>query len=168
MPLSGKEPRFYEPEKHSLVIKELKELKELEELEELKELEELEELKELKELKTIVSTSINTNCNVGFSGFDKSRGICLDEIESPERVTVLVIRLSRCWHLSRIMTNDVNTLPRVSISSRGSSCFFLYQTQVYASEPNYRQFLDLNELVYPWSMHRFWLCVAMLANNKTT
>ena len=150
MPLSGKEPRFYEPEKHSLVIKELKELEELE------------------ELKTIVSTSINTNCNVGFSGFDKSRGICLDEIESPERVTVLVIRLSRCWHLSRIMTNDVNTLPRVSISSRGSSCFFLYQTQVYASEPNYRQFLDLNELVYPWSMHRFWLCVAMLANNKTT
>ena len=43
----------------------------------------------------------------------------LFEKDDPERVTVLVLSLYGCLHTSRIRTNGVNTLKRVSFSERG-------------------------------------------------
>ena len=42
----------------------------------------------------------------------------LDEKESLKGITVYVVRLSECLHLSRIRTNGVNTLTSVSFSER--------------------------------------------------
>ena len=49
----------------------------------------------------------------------------LSEKESLKGITVLVVRLSGCLHTSRIATNDVKTLARVSLSERGFLRFLL-------------------------------------------
>ena len=43
----------------------------------------------------------------------------LDEKESLKGITVFGERLSGCLHTSRLATNGVNALPRVSFSARG-------------------------------------------------
>ena len=43
----------------------------------------------------------------------------LDEKESLKGITVFALRLSECLHTSRLTTNGVNTLTRVSFSARG-------------------------------------------------
>ena len=46
-------------------------------------------------------------------------GFYLDEKESLQGITVAVVRLAGCLHTSRITTDSVNTLTRVSFSARG-------------------------------------------------
>ena len=43
---------------------------------------------------------------------------CLDEKESLQGITALVVRLSECLHTSRIRTDGVEALTRVSFSAR--------------------------------------------------
>ena len=43
----------------------------------------------------------------------------LDEKDSLKGITVFALRLSECLHTSRLTTNGVNTLTRVSFSARG-------------------------------------------------
>ena len=61
------------------------------------------------------------------SGFNYVRslffGFFLDEKESLKGITVFVGRLAGCLHTSRITTNTVNTLTRVSFSARGFQGF---------------------------------------------
>ena len=47
----------------------------------------------------------------------------LDEKESLKGITVFGGRLSGCLHTSRLTTNGVNTLKRVSFSARGFNSF---------------------------------------------
>ena len=61
------------------------------------------------------------------SGFNYVRSLFfwffLDEKESLKGITVFVGRLGGCLHTSRITTNGVNTLIRVSFSARGFQGF---------------------------------------------
>ena len=63
------------------------------------------------------------------SGFNYVRSLFfwffLDEKESLKGITVFVGRLAGCLHTSRITTNGVNTLIRVSFSARGFQGFLL-------------------------------------------
>ena len=43
----------------------------------------------------------------------------LDEKDSLKGITEFALRLSECLHTSRLTTNGVNALPRVSFSARG-------------------------------------------------
>ena len=71
-----------------------------------------------------------------FFRFLKNRCFCLFEKESLKGLTVLVVSLAGCLHTSRIITNGVNTLIRVSFSER---CFFLFflkpQSHFFAGGP---------------------------------
>ena len=56
--------------------------------------------------------------------FFREAGFFLDEIESPERVTMSEIRLSGCLHTSRIVADSVKNSTEYSISEMGYSRFF--------------------------------------------
>ena len=56
--------------------------------------------------------------------FFREAGFFLDEIESPERVTMSEIRLSGCLHTSRIVADSVKNSSESSISERGYLGFF--------------------------------------------
>ena len=58
-------------------------------------------------------------CGAGFSVERSGKGFCLDEKESLQGMTVADVRLAGCLHTSRITTDSVNTLIRVSFSARG-------------------------------------------------
>ena len=55
--------------------------------------------------------------------FGTNRLFFLYEKESLKGLTVLVVSLAGCLHTSRIRTNGVNTLIRVTFSERGFYCF---------------------------------------------
>jgi len=56
--------------------------------------------------------------------FFREAGFFLDEIESPERVTMSEKRLSGCLHTSRIVADSVKNSSESSISERGYLGFF--------------------------------------------
>ena len=58
--------------------------------------------------------------------FFREAGFFLDEIESPERVTMSEIRLSGCLHTSRIVADSVKNSSESSISERGY-CGFCFK-----------------------------------------
>ena len=63
----------------------------------------------LRQEKPFFNDNVNLNDNNNFSAevFPPRAGFFHDEIEIPERVTILVIRLSGCLHTSRIIANSV-------------------------------------------------------------
>ena len=80
--------------------------------------------------KQFFNDNVNLNDNLNFLGLSiieveqKERFFCEagffhDEIEIPERVTILVIRLSGCSHTSRIIADNVKNSLESSISEMG-------------------------------------------------